>query len=296
MDKTNWRAVFPNEKREFSAGCTEDRRAGRRTARKGGPAGCRIGQPSGPPFSAAHQTTLLCSLPARPSVFCAARQPAENPRFSFGNTALQPAGPPISVIPSGMWPFWVCLNRLWTAMGLCKATLVKWSRKNDGDTSCLCGEEQQWRILIPVPCYKYNAQKRTLLPCLLMQDCAWNTGGDSFKLDDDVTPEEELRAGCYCYNLSVGAALNARFTTNGTCAKSNTHIYIARKNNNRVIVACDLYHCLLPQCEALRTCRSGFLIQQYNMVSPPLEYHVVTPLLYHKVSAALNVLCLFHMH
>jgi len=25
-------------------------------------------------------------------------------------------------------------------------------------------------------------------------------------------------------------------------------------------MACELYCCLLPQCEALRTCRSGFLI------------------------------------
>jgi len=35
--------VFPNEKREFSAGCTEDR-TGRRTAQKGGPAGCGEGR------------------------------------------------------------------------------------------------------------------------------------------------------------------------------------------------------------------------------------------------------------
>ena len=33
---------------------------------------------------------------------------------------------------------------------------------------------------------------------------------------------------------------------------------MARTSNNRVITACDLYCCLLPQCEALRTCRSGF--------------------------------------
>ena len=51
-----------------------------------------------------------------------------------------------------------------------------------------------------------------------------------------------------------------RFTTNGRCAKNNTHIYVARTSNNRVIMACDLYCCLLPRCEALRTCRSGFPI------------------------------------
>jgi len=105
---------LPNEKHEFFAGW--------RAAQKGGPAGCTTGwasglhikavcilswaedkdglegcpflQPDGPPF--------LCSPPVRPSVLCAAaRQPAENSLFPFGNTALQPArpaGPPISVI------------------------------------------------------------------------------------------------------------------------------------------------------------------------------------------------------
>jgi len=37
-------------------------------------------------------------------------------------------------------------------------------------------------------------------------------------------------------------------------------VYVARTSNNRVIAAHDLYCCLLPQCEALRTCRSGFPI------------------------------------
>ena len=51
-----------------------------------------------------------------------------------------------------------------------------------------------------------------------------------------------------------------QFTTNGMCAKNNTHIYAARTNSNRVISSGILYCCLLPQCEALRTCRSGFPI------------------------------------
>ena len=38
------------------------------------------------------------------------------------------------------------------------------------------------------------------------------------------------------------------------------HIYVARTSNNRVFAACDLYCCLQPQCEALRTCRTGFPI------------------------------------
>jgi len=37
-------------------------------------------------------------------------------------------------------------------------------------------------------------------------------------------------------------------------------ICVARTSYNRVIAVCDLYCCLLPQCEALRTCRVGFLI------------------------------------
>ena len=35
-------------------------------------------------------------------------------------------------------------------------------------------------------------------------------------------------------------------------------IYVARTSNNRVTSSEDLYCCLLPQCEALRTFRSGF--------------------------------------
>jgi len=45
-----------------------------------------------------------------------------------------------------------------------------------------------------------------------------------------------------------------------------THIHVAWTSNNRVIAARDLYCCLLPQCEALRTCRSGFPI-----ATPPLS-------------------------
>ena len=43
------------------------------------------------------------------------------------------------------------------------------------------------------------------------------------------------------------------------CEEKN-HIYVARNSNNRMISSGDLYCCLLPQCEALRTCRSGFPI------------------------------------
>ena len=38
------------------------------------------------------------------------------------------------------------------------------------------------------------------------------------------------------------------------------YINVTRTSNNRVIMACELYCCLLPQCEALCICRSGFPI------------------------------------
>ena len=37
-------------------------------------------------------------------------------------------------------------------------------------------------------------------------------------------------------------------------------MYVAQTSNNRVFSSGDLYCCLLPRCEALRTCRSGFPI------------------------------------
>jgi len=63
---------------------------------------------------------------------------------------------------------------------------------------------------------------------------------------------------CTCCNLSAGVALNMWFTTNRMCVKNNTHVYVTRTSNNRVIMACDLYCCLLPQCEVLRTCHSDY--------------------------------------
>jgi len=67
----------------------------------------------------------------------------------------------------------------------------------------------------------------------------------------------------YCCNLSVGVALNAQWLPTG-CARRTTPRYVAQTSNKRVIAAHDLYCCLLPQCEALRTCRSGFPIAKYH--------------------------------
>jgi len=46
----------------------------------------------------------------------------------------------------------------------------------------------------------------------------------------------------------------------GCAWRTTPYIYVERTSNNRVIMACELYCCLLPQCEALRICRSGFSI------------------------------------
>ena len=46
----------------------------------------------------------------------------------------------------------------------------------------------------------------------------------------------------------------------GCAWRTTSYIYVAQTSNKRVIMACELYCCLLPQCEALRTCRMGFPI------------------------------------
>jgi len=99
------------------------------------------------------------------------------------------------------------------------------------------------------------------------------------------------RSKWLCCNLSGGVALIVWFTTNGMCAK-NKNICMWREQaiiewsrwsdlgerpltmlvnlvnswlclrtvTTRLISSGDLYCCLLPRCEALRTCRSGFPI------------------------------------
>ena len=48
------------------------------------------------------------------------------------------------------------------------------------------------------------------------------------------------------------------------CVKNKTIIYVARASNSKRDCEHDLYCCLLPRCEALRTCRSGFPIATVN--------------------------------
>ena len=92
------------------------------------------------------------------------------------------------------------------------------------------------------------------------------------------------RRGCCC-NLSGGVALILWFTANGMCVKNNTNtiIYVARyyicsASNSKRNCKHDLYCCLLPQCEALRRCRSDFRSQQYSQTfcsHVPLQHFVI---------------------
>jgi len=63
---------------------------------------------------------------------------------------------------------------------------------------------------------------------------------------------------CKCCSLSVSVVVNVRSTTKGMCVKNNTHV--SRTSRNKMSTTWDLYCCLLPQCEALRTCCSAYPI------------------------------------
>ena len=73
-----------------------------------------------------------------------------------------------------------------------------------------------------------------------------------------------------CCNLSGSVALIAWFTTNRMCVKNSTILYVARASNSKRDCEHDLYCCLLPQCEALHTCRSGFPIA--TVVLPEIDF------------------------
>ena len=53
----------------------------------------------------------------------------------------------------------------------------------------------------------------------------------------------------------------------GCAWRTSPYIYVARTSNNRVIMACEHYCCLLPKCEALCTCRLDFRSQQNGAVT-----------------------------
>jgi len=103
--RAGWRAVFPNEKHELSAGCTKRRTGGlRKTAGQA----AKIGQPSGLPFSTSQlavKSALMCSPLARPVVQLARpsvqlASPWKIHVFHWATRASSPPGPPFSVIES----------------------------------------------------------------------------------------------------------------------------------------------------------------------------------------------------
>ena len=65
------------------------------------------------------------------------------------------------------WPFWLCLNRLRSGVGRCKALMAKWGFNNEGQPVCECGEEETMSHLLicpllPNPCSQ--ADLATLTP------------------------------------------------------------------------------------------------------------------------------------
>ena len=75
-----------------------------------------------------------------------------------------------------------------------------------------------------------------------------------------TTQDNCLPDTCYCCNHSAWVALKCAVRHERIVREEQHHIYVARTSNNRVIAVHDPYCCLLPQCEALRTCHSGFPI------------------------------------
>jgi len=130
LDNTNWRPSglegrVSNEKRELLVGCTEDRRAGRRAAQKGGPAGYRkrrngLQKRAALPFS---QPSLMCSPLARPVV-----QLAISLKIHVFYLATRPSSPPIlrlvlSQIIAIIWAFGIAAHH--KTVSFCPILLVK---------------------------------------------------------------------------------------------------------------------------------------------------------------------------
>jgi len=127
-----------------------------------------------------------------------------------------------------------------------------------------------WRI---TPIYSYVAptsNNRVIssgdLHCCLLPQCeALHTCRSGFLIatkwccdhDGKVMPDAAFtKRTCNrcCCNLSVEVALNVRISMNGMCTKDKSHIYVAQTSKDGMTSSGDLCCCLLPQCEALRTC------------------------------------------
>jgi len=80
-----------------------------------------------------------------------------------------------------------------------------------------------------------------------------------------VVSESLAQPCCKCFSLSISFVVNVWYTTNGMCVNNNTHV--AQRSRNKMSTTWDLYCCLVPQCEALRTCCSAFPITKSNALT-----------------------------
>jgi len=80
-------------------------------------------------------------------------------------------------------------------------------------------------------------------------------------LSNSVISKSLAQSFCKCCSLLVSIVLNVRFTTNGMCVMNNTRV--ARTSRNKISTTWNLYCCLVPQCEGLRTCCSAFPITKW---------------------------------
>jgi len=74
-------------------------------------------------------------------------------------------------------------------------------------------------------------------------------------LSHSVISKSLAQPFCKCCSLSISVVLNVRFTTNGMCVMNN--IRVGRTSRNKISLTWDLYCCLVPQCQSLRTCCSA---------------------------------------
>jgi len=79
-----------------------------------------------------------------------------------------------------------------------------------------------------------------------------------FRQVTEMSQQKNSFEHCLCCNHSAGVELKCAVHHKRMCVR--TTLYVVQTSNNRVILSAELYCCLLPQCEALCTCCSGFPI------------------------------------
>jgi len=103
---------------------------------------------------------------------------------------------------------------------------------------------------------------------LLLQPLRWCCVDCMLHHERDVREEQKyLYVARTSNNRVIPMEWSWWVTSNNACEIGEQLIVLA-KGDTRVISSGDLYCCLLPRCEALRTCRSGFPIA--TLWVPPL--------------------------